>query len=122
MRTWWIAIGLLAATPAVAADQFDLVCTAKKSGTRYRIDLTRGEWCEGDGTVVKKVAEATTGMLFLARHEPSGVRDKTVRLWVNRNTGEWADYSYDPAFDTTGSLKKGFCQPASFSGFPSPKF
>jgi hypothetical protein len=120
MRKWWVAIGMLAATPAVAADQFDLVCTAKKDVTRYRVDLNRGEWflekCRG----VVKIAEVTAGTLTLLDEKAAKSGDVEHHIIINRSTGDW--YSSFSVGDLAPSVERGTCEPASFSGFPSPKF
>src|SRR3546814_13853669 len=50
------------ASPALAADQVDLVCTSTEgSADRYRTDLTKGAACSGNCDRIWKMGEATTG-------------------------------------------------------------
>jgi len=122
MRAWWILIGSLAATPAVAADQFDLVCTAKNNVVHYRVDLGRSEWCQGDCSVIRKLASVTTGMLVLADEKPVNPNQYRESITINRNDGSWFSMGYFPRSTRMPVEDKGSCEPASFSGFPSPKF
>lgn len=120
MRWVIIALGLLA-SPAIAADQFDLVCTAKKDSERYRVDLAKGEWCFGECKMVQKIASVTTGLIVLAEHEPTD-GDKTWSFnRINRFTGEWSWYHSNPRSISVMDIS-GHCVPAEFSGMPAQKF
>jgi len=66
---------LLAGSPAIAADQFDLLCKGDKwtvqggSGEihnfRARIDLAAQKWCEGDCKTVQSIASVAADKLVL---------------------------------------------------------
>src|SRR3546814_11903038 len=65
------------ASPALAADQFDLVCTSTEgSADRYRIDLTKGEACSGNCDRIWKMGEATTGELKVIKIGRASCRER----------------------------------------------
>jgi hypothetical protein len=121
MRILW-AILLLIATPAYAADQFDLVCSDKISTVRYRVDLQRGEWCFGECRDVQKFASVTSGTLTLSERVPTLPGGPRSYNRISRQTGEWRWYNYDPRYPSSVMDRAGTCQPAEFSGFPVSKF
>lgn len=112
-----IAIVALAAmaTPAVAADRFDLVCTAGKERQRYRIDLAAGEYCFGMCERVMKIAQVTSGMITLYDDQPAPPLNITAYNQINRLTGEWRWYEHDPRYTSLQDLR-GMCAPAEFTG------
>ncbi|MBO9377917.1 hypothetical protein GG804_14175 [Sphingomonas histidinilytica] len=109
-------------SPAVAADQFDLVCTSKKTSERYRVDLARNEFCFGECEQVMPIAEVTSGMIVLRKTDPSPPENSTIYNQINRITGEWEWYNYSPRLSITAQDIRGHCEPAEFSGFPAAKF
>lgn len=119
MRSLILSLALIS-TPAMAAEQFDLICTAKKETVRYRIDLAAGEWCADSCRSVLKIASVTEGTITLLSRERQAPSDVQVLKKIERSTGEWTDISvgggYDPVFI------KGRCEAAPFSGFPAKKF
>ncbi|WCT75039.1 hypothetical protein PQ455_07440 [Sphingomonas naphthae] len=121
MRAIIMAIGLLA-TPALAADQFDLICTAKKTTVRYRVDLARGEWCDGDCKVTRKITAVTTGFLTLVDENPTSEHAYRESTTVNRVDGSWYTMSYFTWSSRVPSATKGTCEPTAFTGFPAAKF
>lgn len=122
MRIWWAALPLLMATPAVAADQFDLVCTAKKTVVRYRVDLATGEYCDGNCTETRKIAAISSATLTLFDRRPAYRGDWEGKTEVNRTTGSWSVNSYSPKTQPFPFQQNGLCEPADFSGFPQHKF
>lgn len=110
------------ATPAAAAEQFDLICSAKKTSEHYRLDLATGEYCWGSCQRIEKIASVTSGMITLMDIKPVLRGDPEVRKTINRSTGEWNWYSFAPRFDVSPDIVTGTCQPAPFSGFPAAKF
>ena len=120
MRALALALCLIA-TPAMAAEQFDLVCTAKKTSERYRVDLARGEWCFGECDFVQKVASVTSGLIVLSEHRPAFDGDKIAANRINRVSGEWEWYNFDTKLMVSMD-HKGKCEPAPFSGMPAAKF
>ena len=115
-----IALALLfVASPAFAADQFDLVCTGKSIAAHYRIDLARGEACDGACDRIWKMGDATSSELRIV-DLPSRFRDEVAeRSIVNRQTGAW-HYYLSASGEPDGY--EGHCEPAPFTGFPAAKF
>lgn len=114
-----VFIALIVATPAIAADQFDLMCTSNRGSDHYRIDLVRGEWCHDKCEAVFKIEEVTSGLLTLHNQQPTEEDRTTSYTRINRVTGEWSMY-YSTRYTTI--LRSGVCAPAPFSGMPQPKF
>lgn len=122
MRALILVVAMLAVPEAAAEhDRFDLVCTAKKSVVRYRIDLAAKRYCAGDCAVVRPIVEVSATELVLERHEPAFRSDITSRTIVNRSGGSWQTY-----FDMPGTgvpfSREGNCVAAPFSGLPTAKF
>jgi hypothetical protein len=109
---------LMLLTAASTPDQFDLNCKAWVRGTgnitrHYRVDLATKQWCV-DACTVKPLAEVNnTQIVFVDtkaqyRGDPSEALD-----FVDRTSGKWAFYA--PFW-----MGQGTCEPAPFSGFPTP--
>jgi hypothetical protein len=116
MRSVLLSSFLLVATPAAAADQFDLICTAKKESQHYRVDLAKSEYCFGDCRQVMPIATITSGLIKFYDDEPKFPGDATKYNIVNRLTGEWQWYNYSPRLGPGAMDIKGTCEPAPFSG------
>jgi len=119
MRALALALCLVS-TPAIAADQFDLICTAKKESVRYRIDLAAGEYCAGNCEIVQKIAGVTSGTLTLQDKQRQFPDDDRIWNTINRATGEWYRSESIPSislYETT----EGRCEPATFSGIAPAK-
>ncbi len=127
MKAVILFLGLLS-VPAVAADQFDLVCKGRErysvSGKwhpkeyRYRIDLAAQRWCAGscDGTrIIDRVSDGVLSLLDKPQVPFSGY---TESLWINRRSGELRYLSNS----RLGSYEEqeATCEPTAFSGFPEP--
>lgn len=120
MRAIVLALGLVSA-PAMAADQFDLVCKGKSgSTTRYRVDLTRGEACAGICDRVWKMGATTTSEYRLIDQSPVRGYDLEQLATVNRQTGAYSHYSKIRGLGANRT--EGTCEVAQFSGFPAAKF
>lgn len=116
MRRLWFAIGLLAATPAIAANQFDLICTANKTKVHYRVDLDTGLYCEGSCSDAYRISDITPDMIVFERHQRAFAGDKEYLQQVRTN-GAWIKY-----FDPGRGMKDftsltGQCRREMFSGF-----
>ena len=122
MRGILLAWGMLVATPAMAADRFDLICTAKKTTVHYRVDVPANEYCAGDCAVVLKIASASASTLILEDYRPAYRGDDERRTEVNRASGQWHTFSFSPKLDVTPFTRDGVCEAAPFSGFPTKKF
>lgn len=119
MRVLSVAV-LLFSSPAMAADQFDLVCSTQGAPTRYRVDLTRNEACSGVCDRIWAMGEASTGELRLIHNPPKAPGDVDERATVNRLNGDYRYYNHIPGIGSR--MKTGKCEVAPFSGFPAAKF
>jgi hypothetical protein len=108
------------AMPAVAADQFDLVCKSGRSEARYRIDLGSGEWCQDDCKGTARIASVTSGILTLVDQKPVRPNDIAISVIINRATGRWYRSVSMPRDVPT--ITDGICEPSDFTGFPITKF
>jgi hypothetical protein len=115
-----LTVALLAATliptQAIAAQQFDLVCSGAYARIaapfipHFVVDLNTMEWC--DQNVCRKVREVTPSTItFRDGHSDQG--DGGIE-YVDRQTGEliWIN----------DGTSKAICTPAPFSGFKAAKF
>lgn len=117
MRALVLALTLVA-TPAAAADQFDLVCSGQYQRSAvakpqpaeriYRVDLAARTWCIEDCSVVLPIADADTARITFQSFKRRGVE---VKHWVDRTSGEVSD------IDFTGK-----CEAAPFTPIPPRKF
>lgn len=117
---WIVALAMVVATPAAAADQFDLVCTGDDEPWHYRIDLTKGEWCADDCKTTFALASVTSATLTIKEQQPKFRGDDRIVNSVNRVTGEWYFYRDLPKIGFS-KVVKGECKPAPFSGFGADK-
>lgn len=108
----------LVAAPAVAADQFDLVCVAGKSRTHFRVDLAQNSWCWDQCKETQKIVSVSQAKIVFVDQKPHLQKDPTIWNWVDRETGKWTSYSYFPGIDLVPIRKEGFCEPGPFTGFP----
>ncbi len=121
LRQFLLALWLLIASPAMAAEQFDLICKGDDEVWRYRIDLARGEWCARECDVTLKIVSTTASTIVLQQQEPQFRGGDSFRNMINRATGEWYFYRSLPSIDFSKTVD-GKCVPAPFSGFPAAKF
>lgn len=120
MRALVLALGLVA-VPALAADQFDLLCTGGRGGREtmhYRLDLARGEYCFGKCESIAKIAGVTSGMITLYDDQPKFSGDTRSYNTINRITGEWRWYNFSPRLSVAAMDITGSCELDDFSGFP----
>lgn len=116
---WMIAAVALAPTPAMAADQFDLICMFGKTEVRYRVDLDRGEACKDGCERVWKIGAVTSGEIRLMDTPLHYPDELPQTITVNRVTGaldHWIGAGAGALNETAA------CSPAPFTGFPTPKF
>jgi hypothetical protein len=112
--------------PAMAdgAQQFDLVCqvsdytddipTGVLMTVNYRVDLDKGEWCEGGCEFVNALPNVSDSRIVF---ELSATDIKGV----NRQDGNFAWVHVDDT-DHPVTMSKGHCTPAPFTPFPTTKF
>lgn len=120
MRALVLALTLVA-TPAAAADQFDLVCTGDDEPWHYRVDLAKGEWCAGKCETVFRLASVTSGTIVLRSEKPEFRGGDAVENSINRASGEWYYYRSLPKIGFSKTVK-GKCELAPFTPMPSRKF
>lgn len=121
MRRLWFAIGVLAAPPAIAANQFDLICTANKTKVHYRVDLDTPLYCEADCSDPYKISDITPSMIVFERHERAFARDKEILEQVRTN-GAWIKFFDSGSGTKTSTSLTGQCRREPFSGFYPRRF
>jgi len=121
MRRLWFAIGVLAATPAIAANQFDLICTANKTKVHYRVDLDTGLYCEASCFNTYKISDITPSMIVFERHERAFLGDKEYLQQVRTN-GAWIKFFDSGRGTKTSTPLIGQCRRDLFSGFYNNRF
>ncbi|MFN3858150.1 MAG: hypothetical protein ACK4RV_10390 [Caulobacter sp.] len=122
-------IASLVAAPALAADQFDLLCTgtvkwratgaAEPWSSRYRVDLAAKIWCQGECTETRPLVSADNSRIVFVERDAPGQRRDLEWHRVSRTTGKLTHYV------SSGSLYmdvEANCEPAAFSGMPRAKF
>ena len=115
----------LIAAPAMAADQFDLVCTGQQRilpsnrwhsyAVRYRVDLARMIYCRFDCKTTETIAAADAARITF-QLPADGTPAAYLDHYVDRTNGRWTYYLGGD------SDAEGTCQSAPFSGFPAAKF
>ncbi len=116
MRALVLCLALIA-TPAAAAEQFDLVCKSKAEVTRYRVDLAAREWCwEGCTNGTWRIADVTSSRIVFKDEKTD---TSVVSNFVDRSSGRYSRFNQS-RFGTFSS--QGTCEVAPFSGFPKAKF
>lgn len=122
----------LAAAPAVAADQFDLVCKgeaktyvlgeASPVEARYRVDLKAGRWCKDECAITQPIHAVEDWKIEFLSHPAANEGERQEMEWVDRRSGAWSVSSI-----TANDLRarfysaSGTCTPAAFSSFPVVK-
>lgn len=112
------------ATPAAAAEQFDLVCEGREQlrplgkwqplKLRITVDTTAKGWCVDECSTVLPIASVEAGKIVLTRSDPADRSLYTLRT-IDRISGR-----YDSLWN--GERQEATCTAAPFSGLPSPKF
>lgn len=83
--------------------------------TVYRIDLDRGQWCDGDCTVLHDGILVVPPRLILHPGHQSDIHG----ISINRATGEHRGPRYTAMItDPGGPQRRGQCREAEFTGFP----
>jgi len=118
MRLLFLAAAF-AATPAMAADKFDLLCAFGKTEIRYRVDIAGGEACEGACTRRWKLGAVTSGELTLLDTIVNSPSEVPQTIVINRQTGALRHWIGGPGRPL---IEDAICEAAPFSGFPEAKF
>lgn len=134
----FIFAAVVAASPATAADQFDLFCRGKiesfsLSGSKvepfeyhYRLDLVQAKYCQGNCRALFDIAKVQPGSLTMSeKRTDTPSEDSFSTIVINRETGELvgsAGSRFPGRPELTVTLKwLGTCEPGPFSGFTEPK-
>lgn len=131
MRAWALAAALgTVATPAAAADQFDLICKGRQKTSidgswkpyeqSYKVDLTSKTYCTFKCELVESIASVDDARIAFQKTDEADAGAVTVFHYVNRSDGKWT-YFFSGG---SGSYEntEGVCEPAPFTGFPAAKF
>jgi len=127
MKALILILGLLG-TPALAADQFDLVCKGqerysvvgrwKPASYRYRIDLQSLRWCSGTCDGTSKIEDVSDGVITLSDKKREPFNSSTETHWIGRRKGD-LHYAYSSG-PGLYEEREAQCEPAEFTGFPEP--
>lgn len=126
-------VSIAMASPAIAADQFDLKCvgerqltlrdTPKSHSYGIRIDLNAGKWCWDRCDIIYDIQSVQPDRLVLAREDVKSASQS--RMFVNevsRVTGRHEMESIETRPLPSYFKLSGQCEPSKFSGFPATKF
>lgn len=108
---------LATAAPALAADQFDLICTSSYHDAtfHYRVDLTANQWCvtQDQGRRLTDIGSTCPTYPIASVSSDTILFSSYPIQLAARDSGKWA-------YGATGSgvEYRGTCAPAPFSGFP----
>lgn len=124
MRPSFLIFGLIA-SPALAADQFDLACKLeakysesgkwKPEASLFHIDLGKNRWCEGDCSTIDPIASVQPAYLDLRSQDNRFPRRQYNSLRIDRASGKLSHLV------TAGSFymeRRGECKAEPFTGFP----
>jgi hypothetical protein len=126
---WVVSLLLLAGSPAIAADQFDLSCQgwkwAQRGGAaqeydfRVRIDLAAQKWCDGDCKAAQPIQSVAGDKLTLLDEGTLNSRMEVAReATFNRKTNEF-HYRLLQTRPTDDYLEyQGKCTTAPFTPIP----
>lgn len=128
-----VIVAVLSLAGAAQAQSYDLVCTGtvqdEVDGPKapheygFRIDLNAGRWCWDHCDTTFALVEVAPERLVLGRADRI---DRRGRYWleneVNRQTGRHELVSISTTPPAIYRHIEGQCEPAPFSGFPSPRF
>ncbi|WP_278983275.1 hypothetical protein [Sphingobium yanoikuyae] len=127
MRAFVLMLALVS-TPAMAADQFDLICQGRarygapaswqKFENRYRVDLAAKRWCRDNCERVMPLADVSEARItFTSIHNNASIGD--VDHFVERSSGRLVEIMASRYSPTTVEAQ---CEAAPFSGLPDKKF
>jgi hypothetical protein len=129
MRRLVLASLLLAASPAMAADQFDLACKGYKwtqlGGTgqdysfRVRLDLAAKKWCDGDCKTVSPIVSVAADRLVLLDEGTLNSRMEVAREATFDRKANSYHYKYLQTRPTDDYLEyQATCSTEAFTPFP----
>ena len=129
-----MTLTLLMALAALSSgpDRFDLICTGTLTTTlgddvttapitqRFRIDLERMVWCDGDCSLPKSVIALSASEIVLAR---DAIEQATTSSQINRFNGHESGHFELTVDDKTVRVESDSqCSRSNFSGIPQPLF
>lgn len=130
MRLFPIMILAACATPAAAADQFDLLCKGQQRfavngatqpvEARYRVDTAARRWCRDQCFSVEALIGATPEKLVFKSRPKTPPSEEVTDESFERATGKWVDLYVGPYPPGEYASTEGRCEVAPFSGFPKP--
>lgn len=132
----FLAFALLAsigiASPAFAANQFDLVCKGKEQkqtgvpatawSERFRIDLDAKRWCRGACKSAAEIGSITADEIVLSDSRATIGGPGDVETTLSRTNGAIKEYVMMGWSGSAASLAEGKCTRDSFSGLPGQRF
>lgn len=127
MRAFVLLLAMVS-TPAMAADQFDLICQGRakygasaswqKFENRYRVDLAAKRWCRDNCERVMPLADVNEARItFTSIHDDATIGD--VDHFVERASGHLVEIHSSRFSPQTVAAQ---CEAAPFSGMPEKKF
>lgn len=122
---------LLLASPAVAADQFDLACQGTKwtkrgaAGEAYsfraRVDVAAKKWCEGDCKTVQNLVSATDDKIVFTDEGTLNTRMEAAReVTLDRKKGAFIHNFAQIRPDEQILYIAATCKTEGFTPFPAP--
>lgn len=126
------AFAMLSAAPAIAADQYDLVCKGteqKKTGVAatpwketFRIDLATKRWCRGACTSAGPISSITPDEIVIMDTRRPGTGPADAALWFSRTSGKVREYVEAGWSGSSFDIANGTCVRDLYSGMPGQKF
>lgn len=125
MRQLIAPLLLLAAVPAQAADQFDLLCQGQRKWTpdgaaepvtaRYHVDAAAGKWCRDDCWETLPLAASSPRLVFKSKPKAPG-QDESFDESVAADGSGWTDIYQGPYPPGDYWSIAGQCTVAPFTG------
>lgn len=125
-------LGLAAAAPAMAANQFDLKCSgtqelktgAAKTAWRetFRFDLDAKRWCRGACKTAAAIDSVTADEITVMDSRVLIGGPPETTLSVSRTTGQAREYIDSGWAGGSFDIAKGTCTKDLYSGMPGTKF
>ena len=123
---------LVSAAPALAADQYDLVCKGteqRKTGVpaspwkeTFRIDLTQKRWCRGACTSAGPISSITPDEITILDTRKPGTGPADAVLSFSRTSGKVREYVEAGWSGSSFDIANGTCVRDLYSGMPGQKF
>jgi hypothetical protein len=127
---WPLVIaGLITASGAQAADQFDLICKGKMRfsvadpyeprNSHLRLDLAAKQYCEGECKVTRPIQDVQPNhIMFESATEQEKALGTTFFHQIDRTSGKLIYFKSAKRPYPSWIEHDAMCEPAPFSGFP----